>query len=317
MSAPILLTVYNRLEHLKQCIEYLSCCGGADKSELYISSDAAYRVEDELAINDVRAYIKTISGFLKVIPIFHEGNRGLKESYYTSLELIFKKYDRFIFLEDDVVVAPDFLSYMNEALIFYQDDFRIFSISAFSFSTFYRVAREKQNRVYFTNRFYPWGFGQWKSRALLSTEYTKTDVEESLNDSGFLNRLNANGQDLQSAFLSLMAQKKMLVLDYLHTYHMVRNNLFTVVPYMTKSFNIGHDGSGSRTVKNSRFQKMDLNFLHTPNSYNLTPLTKGSVDNSFNRVHFSSPLNRIKLFLRKLGLLGVVMKWVNQYRGKQ
>ncbi len=317
MNAPILLTVYNRLDHLKQCIQYLSRCEGAGQAELYISSDAAYRAEDKLVIEDVRNFISTISGFLKVTPIFHQKNKGLKESYYSSLELIYKKHDRFIFLEDDVLVAPDFLTYMNEALIYYKNDSRIFSISAFSFSAFYPVDSEKQEQIYFTNRFYPWGFGQWRDRALKGNEYNLTEVESSLHDATFLNRLKTIGEDLQPAFVSLLAQRKMLVLDYLHTYHMVKNNLYTVVPYQSKSFNIGHDGSGSRTVKNKRFQMTDLNFLKMPSPYQLTEFTEAAIDNTFNKIHFSNRLNSIKLFLRKIGLLGLVMKGVNLYRGKR
>jgi len=317
VNAPILLTVYNRLDHLKRSIDRLVHCEGANQTELYISSDAAYHAQDELLIEQVREFIKTISGFWKVIPVFHKTNKGLKESYYSSVELIYKKHDRFIFLEDDVVVAPDFLRYMNEALTFYQNDPRIFSVSAFSFSVFYAVPPEKGADVYFTNRFYPWGYGQWKSKALAANEYTLADVEQSLRDPSFLSRLNAVGEDLLPAFVSLLAQKKMLVLDYLHTYHMVKNNLFTVVPYQTKSFNIGHDGSGSRTIRNKRFETTDINFLNSSISYQLQAFAEAHIDNSFNKIHFSNLLNTIKLFLKKIGLLGVVMKGINLYRGKR
>lgn len=316
LNAPILLTVYNRLDHLKQCIKHLMRCSGAEQTVLYISSDAAYRPQDESMIEQVREFIKTITGFWEVIPIFHETNKGLRGCYYASVELIFKEHDHYIFLEDDVLVAPDFLTYMNEALVFYKDDSRIFSVSAFSFSAFYSVASEMREKVYFTNRFFPWGYCQWKSKALTGNEYTPSDLEQSLHDPAFLNRLNTIGEDLLPAFMSLLAQKKMLVLDYLHTYHMVRNNLLTVVPYQSKSFNIGHDGSGSRTIKNKRFQATDISFLNSPIRYQLVEFSEEAIDNSFNKLHFSNRLNKIKIFLKKIGILGFVMKGVNFYRGK-
>jgi hypothetical protein len=316
LNAPILLTVYNRLDHLEQCINHLLRCEGAAESVIYISSDAPYKNQDQSIINKIRDYIKTVSGFLEVIPIFHETNKGLKQVYYSSLELIFKKYDRFIFLEDDVLVAPDFLTYMNQGLNFYQNDSRIYSVSAFSFSIFHSVSEEKRDKVYFTNRFYPWGYGQWRDRVLTGSEYSLQDLNNSLKDSDFIERLNKSGKDLEPSFLSLKAQNKMLLLDYLNTYHMVKYNLFTIVPYQSKSFNIGHDGSGSRTIKNKRFQATDISFLNNPTQYQFLEFSEAAIDNTFNKLHFSSRLNRIKIFLKRLGLLRLAMKFVNKYRGK-
>ena len=111
-SAPILVMVYDRLDSLKKCIESLQKCEAAAQSILYISSDAAYRSQDTDKIEAVRNFIKSISGFKNIVPLFHKENKGLNGSYNFAIDLIFKEYDTFIFLEDDIIVAPNFLKFM-------------------------------------------------------------------------------------------------------------------------------------------------------------------------------------------------------------
>jgi hypothetical protein len=306
--------VYNRPGHLKQCIQSLASCELAKQTTVYISSDAAGRREDEDAVKEVREYIPSISGFHEVIPIFHSENRGLLKAYSKSFEMIFERYDRLIFLEDDVLVAPDFLSYMNDAFSFYRTDERVYSISAFSFSVFSEVEPALQNQVYFANRFLPWGFGIWKHRVLNGNEYSLDDVKNDLKDSDFVDRLNQNGQDLYPALLSLVSQNKMLVLDYLQVYHMVKHRLVTVMPYVSKSFNIGNDGSGTRTKRNRKFQNIDIAFLKKKNPYYFTDQVQAFLDFGFYEENFNSKKNYYKMALYRLGLLGLSMWLLNFYK---
>ena len=47
---------------------------------------------------------------------------------------IFRKYERQIVLEDDLLTAPDFLTFMNDLLSQYEQETKIFSVSAFHFA---------------------------------------------------------------------------------------------------------------------------------------------------------------------------------------
>lgn len=280
---------------------------------LYISSDGPRDEDDGGEIKAVREYIKSITGFAQVVSFFPDRNVGVFVSYTNLISSVFEVHDSLIFLEDDVVVAPDFLEYMNRGLAFYQGNTKVFSISAFSFSVFHEVI-PLLPQVHFTNRFYPWGFGIWKDRFMGIPPYQLSDVRNSLMDASFLLRLNNCGADLYPAFLSLLAQNKMLVLDYLYTYHMVKNNLVTVVPYQSKSFNIGHDGSGSRTVKVDKYLSVDTSFLEKANPVEFVSDIDAHIDNRFNQLQFRRNVNGVKLILYRLGLLSIAMKVVNVYR---
>src|SRR5574344_1681732 len=78
--APILVSVYHRLDCLKRCVESLLSNPEAQESEIWIVSDAAFKPEHEQLIQEVREYILSIRGFKAVHPVFHEKNMGAGHS---------------------------------------------------------------------------------------------------------------------------------------------------------------------------------------------------------------------------------------------
>ena len=160
--APIIISVYDRLDHLKKCIKSLQQNELARYSDLFVISDAAYKQEHVSQINEVRTYIKSISGFKRVYPVFREVNLGGHKSVLTAFHDVLQIYDSFISLEDDIVVSSDFLQYMNEALVFYKDEKRIFSICGFKAP--FLLPKGYGEDVYFYPCNSPWGIGTWKDR---------------------------------------------------------------------------------------------------------------------------------------------------------
>lgn len=80
MYAPIIVSVYDRLEHLRRCVESLKANKLAIESILYVVSDAAYKEEHVDKIRKVRDYISSINGFKEVRPVFREKNLGAQKS---------------------------------------------------------------------------------------------------------------------------------------------------------------------------------------------------------------------------------------------
>lgn len=132
--APILLFVYNRPEHVKRGVESLLANEQAKESELFIYSDAAKDEEAREAVAEVRRYIHTVEGFKRVTIVEREKNWGLARSIIDGVTTQVGKYGRVIVLEDDLVVAPHFLRFMNEALETYQDESRVGHIQACDFT---------------------------------------------------------------------------------------------------------------------------------------------------------------------------------------
>ena len=97
----------------------------------------------------------------------------------------------------------------------------------------------------------------------------------------------------------------MLKADYLFVYHMIKNDLVTVAPYSTKSFNTGNDGSGTRTKRNSRFVSFDKSSLFQKADFVFNESIDRNLNNSFNERLNNTKTSRLKNRLDKLGLLKI------------
>ena len=132
--APILLFVYNRLQHTQRCIESLLNNSLSKESELFIYSDAAKETTDRKKVEEVRQYIHTIQGFKRITIIERNDNWGLARSIIDGVTTQINQYGRVIVLEDDLVVAPYFLQFMNDALETYKNEPKIGHIQACDFT---------------------------------------------------------------------------------------------------------------------------------------------------------------------------------------
>lgn len=133
-NAPILLFVYNRPEHLKRTVEALKKNVLASESELYIYSDAPRTEEDNNNVAQVRKYIRTITGFRNIHITEREHNWGLAKSIIEGVSSQIAIHGKVIVLEDDLITAPYFLKFMNDALEMYKDNEKVGHIQGCDFT---------------------------------------------------------------------------------------------------------------------------------------------------------------------------------------
>lgn len=134
MLAPILLFAYNRPEHLKRAVESLKANREASESRIFIYSDNARNETDMPKVSEVRNYLRTVTGFKSVTLIERTENWGLARNIIDGVTAQVHAYGRVIVLEDDLVVAPYFLRFMNDALELYKDEECIGHIQACDFT---------------------------------------------------------------------------------------------------------------------------------------------------------------------------------------
>lgn len=158
--APVVLFVYNRVEHTKRTVEALKKNDLAEQSELFIYSDAAKKEEDAEKVHSVREYIRQIDGFKKINIVEREFNYGLAKSIVGGVTDVISKYGKVIVLEDDLVTNSGFLTYMNEGLEKYQNISQVYSISGYSY-----LGKEIANvDTYFLKLSSSWSWATWKDR---------------------------------------------------------------------------------------------------------------------------------------------------------
>lgn len=157
MLAPILLFAYNRPRHLQYTVEALAHNPLAQESELFVFSDGARTEDDREDVELVRSYIHTIEGFKTVHRIERDRNYGLAANIIDGVTDIVNRYGRVIVLEDDLVTAPGFLQFMNDALDTYADEPRVGHIQAYDFTQNPRLP--ETFLIKFTGS---WGWATWQ-----------------------------------------------------------------------------------------------------------------------------------------------------------
>ena len=95
--------------------------------------------------------------FKSVTIIEREKNWGLANSLIAGITEIVNKYGRVIVVEDDLILSPYFLQFMNEALEKYKDEDKVASISAFL-----NPIDCKAPETFFLRYFACWGWATWK-----------------------------------------------------------------------------------------------------------------------------------------------------------
>ncbi len=129
--APIVVFTYNRPEHTLRTVDALLNNPLANDSDIIIYSDSARTTNHQNAVNEVRNYLSTITGFRSIKVIHRDKNLGLAESIIQGVTEVLQESEKVIVLEDDMVVAPYFLEYMNEALDQFVDDDRVISVHGY------------------------------------------------------------------------------------------------------------------------------------------------------------------------------------------
>jgi len=179
--APIVLFVYNRLDHTEQTIEALQKNHLANESELFIYSDAAKNEDVIQSVIEVRRYLKTIDGFKSITVIEREKNWGLASSIIDGVTTIVNKYGKIIVLEDDLVTSPYFLTFMNDALEMYKDKEKVWHITGWN----YAVEANLLDDSFLWRLMNCWGWATWKdnwryfeknvNKSIL--EFSKSDIK--------------------------------------------------------------------------------------------------------------------------------------------
>lgn len=239
--APIAVSTYSRVNHLRQAIEALQKNTLAKESDLYVFSDAP-KAGDEDKVAAVRRYLHGIQGF-KNITIFERQENDRVRNNRGGMAEVLDIYGRIIFLEEDVVTSPGFLGYMNEALTRYESEPKVLGITGWS-PPFRKLPPLPDHSAFFIHGFPAWGFGIWKDRFERIKAIDQSDLLALKSDK---KRLHAAEQYLGKSVLrmfELEASGRINALDVRCCFHQIMTGEVTLAPYPSLTNNIGLDGTG-------------------------------------------------------------------------
>ncbi len=238
--APIVFFVYNRPKHTETVLNALKKNTLAKESLLYVFSDAAKKEKDLENVNKVREIINKIDGFKEVVVTEAETNFGCANSVISGVTKIINEHGKAIIIEDDILTAPNFLEFMNEALYKYENDKRIFSISGYNVPM--QIPGSWKSPVFLTYRYSSWGWATWADR-WNEADWDVLGWQEIFTDKTKNKLFRRGGDDLPYILRAQMngTMNSWAIRWYYNNYS---KNRFTVFPTYSLVENIGFDGSG-------------------------------------------------------------------------
>jgi len=242
--APIVLFVYNRPWHTKQTVEALQKNELAQESELFIYADAAKNEDAKESVNEVQRYIETVEGFKKVTIIKREKNWGLANSIIDGVTSIVNRYGKIIVLEDDLVTSPYFLKFMNDSLVKYEDEKKVWHVSGWN----YPIETDGLDDVFLWRVMNCWGWATWANR----WEYFEKNVDKVIDDFSKEDIKKFNLDGVENFFGQVVANKKKRINTWAIFWYatIFKQNGLCLNPTQTFVENIGNDGSGTNCGEN-------------------------------------------------------------------
>jgi hypothetical protein len=241
--APIALFAYKRLEHLKITVSHLASNPEAIRTKLVVFSDGPKTPADTEAVAAVRRYLGKITGFSAVEVIEQPQNCGLASSIINGVTQVLAYHDRVIVVEDDLLVSPHFLDYMNQGLSRYGQDETVASIHGYWYPQTLPMPE-----TFFLRGADCWGWATWR-RAWLHFNPDGKALLKAMTDRNLTRQFDLDGY---SGFATMLRDQiegrndSWAIRWHASTF---LDNMYTLYPGRSLVQNIGHDGSGTHCTQ--------------------------------------------------------------------
>lgn len=258
--APIIIPTLNRIEHLERCITSLQKNVWAQYTTLIISVDYPPEEKYESGYRKVCEYLsRKITGFAHVEIIYQSENLGAYENTEYLKRVVRRRWDRYIFSEDDNEFSPNFIEYVDKGLDEFENDENIIAICSCGIEN----SGIERDNVVLSQNFAAYGYGTW---IVKMEEYSNKIDRKYLENIARSNKLMwklAYKQPryifaLQSAILKKekiyqLGDNQVPIIDQTITMYMIMEKKYVLVPCLTKVRNWGYDGSGENCHKDSSY----------------------------------------------------------------
>lgn len=242
MLAPVIVFVYNRPIHTQKTLEALALNVVSRGTPLYIYHDGI-RTNASLIERESYAQVADLianfnwPGTKKLVQ--SQVNRGLADSIINGVTEVAKLHGKVIVLEDDLITAPGFLSYMNDALSTYENDKQVMHISGYLFP----MGLNSLPQTFFHTATNSWGWATWADR----WQYFNPDANclyKELAEKGKLNAFNLDGygKSLSQLGDNMSGQIKTWAVKWEASVFL--RGGYCLYPGTSLIRNIGHDDSG-------------------------------------------------------------------------
>ena len=250
--APVMIPTLCRDEHFIRCVESLKKNPWAKYTELYIGLDYPARESHLEGYRKISEYLQGDFPEFQAVRVYRrKKNVGASRNSAILREEVSKTHDRYIYMEDDLEASPNFLEYMDKAMMEYEDDPEVVAVSGYSYPLDWK-AEEGATVVKQNFNGSAWGRGFWRSKREVVAKYLSQnglgkDFSEAYRSGRFSRMIDfavkdyvtlcENGWSSKHAFLNTTTDVAMRI------YLAVQDKYF-IMPLVSKIRNHGYDGSG-------------------------------------------------------------------------
>lgn len=162
--SPVIIFAFNRPDSLRVTIEALARNPEASSTDLYVFVDGArdHKSGEREKVMQTRQIASSAKGFKSLTCECSQVNKGLGPSIIAGVTKVIEKCGRAIVMEDDLVVLPNFLAFMNQGLERYASDLTVFSVCGYTNKI--TLPRDYPYDAYACVRSSSWGWATWADR---------------------------------------------------------------------------------------------------------------------------------------------------------
>jgi len=254
--APIIYFAYNRPDHTLKTLGSLSNNKEVEQSELhcFIDGPKAHRYdEDKRKIQSVIDVIKSKQWCKKVIIYENIENHGCAAQTINNVSRMTAEYGKVIVLEDDNLLSPFFLDFINKSLEIYKDEKRAMSVSGF----LYPVKKLTIDSGFMAGTG-SYGWGTWE-RAWKYFEPDASKLISRLSDKKIRYKFDYNNSAYYYRMLQHVIDGRIEGWDIRFHASVFLNNGLTLFPGQSLVRNIGFDNSGIHCPTTTIFDTEILN----------------------------------------------------------
>jgi hypothetical protein len=294
-TTPVLFLIFNRPDKTRKVFNKIR---QVKPRQLFIAADGP-RISipgEAEKCQQTRKIIEEIDWDCELFTLFREQNLGCKKSVSSAINWFFDNVDEGVILEDDCVPDTSFFYFCKEMLNFHRHNEVVMHIGGSNF----KFGRKFTNETYYLSRYsYIWGWATWR-RAWVKYDinmkcYPKFKSQQKI-------KKIVRNKKIQKIWLDIFERvydNKIDTWDYQWQFCIWNNDSYTILPNVNLISNIGFDGEGTHTIKDSivaNIKTQSINKIYHPLKLEYIP----KIDEYDHKIFFPSFFNKVEFKIKKI-----------------
>lgn len=294
---PILFLVFNRPATTARVFEKIK---EARPAKLYIAADGprAHVPADVEKCAATRAVVQNIDWPCQVFTRFRDANMGCRNAVSDAITWFFEQEEAGIILEDDCLPHPDFFPFMDELLVRYGSDQRVWHISGNNFLLDTGLVPAADS--YYASRIaHIWGWATWR-RAWNHYNVNLPQYPDYVAGKKKWPYISALEKAAFSGYVEAVATGKQDTWDFQWVFTILEHNGLCLNPAKNLVSNIGYGADGTHAHDQTHYLANLPTYAILPLQHPAKLVHNRRADvHLIKRIFYKGPIQRLKWKLKQ------------------